>query len=207
MRFIDRFLEGGLWFGRHTLGIIFRPYETYRRLIADKNPWQIVGIFALVFCYFAVAAIVKTAAFRPFLLTKQFLALSFWAVATYLFMVSLLHLAGRLLGAENNFRGIAVGWGYSLWPTLLWFLATSLLYVFLPPPRTTSVAGVAFSLVYLVFSATLFFWKIMLSYLTLRFALRLSLFRILGIAAISLPVVGLYSLLLYKLGIYRIPFL
>jgi hypothetical protein len=114
---------------------------------------------------------------------------------------------GRLLGGVGNLSTLAVLWGYTLLPTTFWFLATSLLYLILPPPRTDSAAGVAFSIVYLVFSSMLLAWKVTLGYLTLRFGLKLDLARICGVIVAAAVVWGLYSLFMYRLGIFRIPFL
>jgi hypothetical protein len=67
--------------------------------------------------------------------------------------------------------------------------------------------GMLFSIVYLVISATLFWWKLMLAYLTLRFGLKLTLPRIAGVIAGSLPVVGLWSYAAFSWGIFKVPFL
>ena len=164
-----------------------------------------VGI--LLGAYFALASLVKTAAFRPFLLTKQFVFLAGASTMTYLVVVLLLWFVGKLLGSSGRLRPILLGWGYTLIPTTLWFLVTSILYVVLPPPRTQSSAGILFSVLFLVFSTALFFWKFMLAYLTMRFGLRLDLLRIVAVTIICLPFLGLYSVLMYRWGIFRVPFL
>jgi hypothetical protein len=126
---------------------------------------------------------------------------------TYVLVVFLILHVGKLVGARGRLQAILLCWGYTLIPTVLWFLVTSLLYVIIPPPRTQSTAGITFSVLFLSFSTVLFFWKFMLSYLALRFGLRLDLPRIGAVIAISLPIIGLYSALMYRLGIFRIPFL
>jgi len=194
-------------FGRNVIGLVTRPYETCRKIVDHGGFGELSYIAILLAMYFAFASLVKVAAFRPFLLTRQFIVLSAATGTTYLLAVSLFWTAGKLVGAEGKFKGLAVSWGYSLLATLTWFLATSLLYVILPPPRTTSTAGVAFSLLFLIFSVTLFFWKATIAYLTLRFGLRLNLGKILIVLTTTLPVLGLYSYCLYRLGIFRIPFL
>lgn len=200
-------MVSGIEFGRHSIGIVTRPYETYRRIVERGKLGELGYLGALLCSYFALASVVKTAAFRPFLLTREFAVLVCASVATYLFMAGLLWAIGQRLGGKGTLRGFLLGWAYTLYPTLLWFLATSLLYVFLPPPRTTQPMGVAFSLVYLVFSATLFFWKITLAYLALRFGMKLTLFKILIVSVIAAPCIGAYSIGMYKLGIFRIPFI
>ena len=200
-------IVGAIAFGRHVVGIIVRPYETYRHII-DHGESAEFGYLALVLAgFFATAATVKTASFRPFLLTRQFLVLGSATGATFLLAVSLFWLFGRMFGGSGTFKGFSLGWAYTLMPTLVWFWMTSLLYVFFPPPRTQQPLGMAFSFVYLFVSAILLLWKVILSYLSLRFGLQLGLGKILGLSAVVLPILVGYSVGMYKLGIFRIPFI
>ena len=194
-------------FGRTFLGIIIKPYETYRRIVDRGRLGELLWIGLLLVIYFGNASIVKTAAFRPFLLTKQFIVLAGGAGVSFLLIVCTLWQITRFLGGKGNFRSFTLAWGYTLVPTFFWFLGTSLLYVILPPPRTNRPEGVLFSALYLVLSATLFFWKFMLGYLTLRFGAKLDLPKILITLGIALPIIGIYSVCMYKLGIFRVPFL
>lgn len=178
-------------FLKNTLGLVTRPYETCRRIVEKSGYGELFYIGFLLVVYFVFASWVKIAA----------------AGLTYVLSVALFWEAGKLVGAKGNLKGLAIAWGYSLVPTFIWFLATSLLYIILPPPRTTSVAGMLFSVLFLVFSATLFFWKATIAYLTLRFGLRLRLGKIFIVLAISLPILGLYSFGMYRLGLFKIPFL
>jgi hypothetical protein len=204
---VQHLAASGIAFGRNMVGIITRPYETCRRIVGKGTPWELVYIGVILIFYFATAAIVKTSLFRPFLLTRQFVLLGAATAATFLLAVSLFWQVGRWFGAKGNFRGLMLGWGYSLVPTLVWFWMTSLLYIALPPPRTTGVLGIVFSIVYLFISATLLFWKIILSYLAIRFGMRLDFAKIVAVCAIVLPVLGAYSVGMNRLGIFRIPFI
>ncbi len=204
---IDQLIFSGVQFIRTVVGMVTRPYETYRRIAYQGSLLESVYIAVLLAFYFAVASLVKTAAFRPFLLTKQFFVLTSATAATYLAVVGLLWFVGNFVGGKGQPSRLALAWAYTLIPTVLWFLVTSLLYVVLPPPRTTSPQGVAFSLLFLVFSATLFFWKGMLAYLTMRFGLKLDLAKILVVAAIATPPLGIYSFVMYRLGIFKVPFI
>ncbi len=194
-------------FFKNILGLVMRPYETCRRIVDHGEYAELAYAGILLLAYFSIASVVKVAAFRPFLLTRQFIVLSSATGFTYCITLALFWTAGKLVGAKGRFKGLAVSWGYSLIPTLIWFLATSILYVVLPPPRTTSMAGVIFSILFLVFSGTLFFWKATIAYLTLRFGLRLDLGKILVVLTISLPILAGYSFGMYRLGIFRVPFL
>ncbi|MBI4065067.1 YIP1 family protein [Candidatus Gottesmanbacteria bacterium] len=204
---IDQFLFAGVLFGRNLVGIITKPYETYRRIVDRGNLFELVYIVFLLLCYFAIASIVKTAAFRPFLLTKHFLILFGASSLTYTISVTLLWQIGKTVGGKGSLRRLMVSWGYTLVPTVMWFMMTSILYIILPPPRTTSVAGIVFSVLFLVFSTTLLFWKITLAYLTLRFGLRLDLLKIFIVTAIVGPLLALYSIWMYRMGIFKVPFL
>lgn len=184
---LDQLILSGIVFGRNAIGLVVRPYETYRRIIDKGSVWELAFI----------AALVMVSAFR----------LVAAAVATYALVVSAMWMVGRHLGGRGTMRGVALGWGYTMLPTVCWFFMTSLLYIVLPPPRTTSAAGIAFSVLFLVVSATLFFWKLTLGYLTLRFGLKLDLTRILVVVAIVGPIVGVWSWGMYRLGIFKVPFL
>jgi hypothetical protein len=204
---IDLLLVAAVGFMKNIVGIATRPYETYRRMSTRANVFELVFIALIVALYFAASAIVKTASFRPFLLTREFLILFGGAGIGFVLTLGVFVTVGRLLGGVGNLSTLAVLWGYTLLPTTFWFLATSFLYLILPPPRTDSAAGVAFSIVYLVFSSMLLAWKVTLGYLTLRFGMKLDLARICGVIAAAAVVWGLYSLFMYRLGIFRIPFL
>lgn len=184
---LDQLLVAAVSFCRNTLGLVVRPYETYRRIVERGSHWELVFI----------AIVVAVSAFR--LLAA--------AAATYALVVGLLWVVGRWVGGRGALGGVALAWGYTILPTVTWFLATSALYVLLPPPRTSSIAGVAFSILFLVFSATLFFWKLTLGYLTIRFGLKLDFARILVVVGIVGPIVGAWSWGVYRLGIFKVPFL
>ena len=207
MSLLELFLLGGVNFSRNLIGIIFRPYETYRRIARESGYTELVYIGLLLTVYFAIASLVKTATFRPFLLTATFVKLSSSAGIGFVLVVMTFFVVSKFIVNTVNFKSLLVSWAYTLIPTLIWFLATSVLYLILPPPRTASVAGITFSLVFIIFSVTLLFWKIILSYLTLRFGLRLEITKILIVTLISLPFVALYSLGMYRLGIFKVPFL
>lgn len=197
----------GITFGRNVIGITTRPYETYRRIVEKGSSWELAYVGVVLACYFALASIVKTAAFRPFLLTRQFVVLVAAAGLSFLITVAILWVGSKLVGGTGSFRTLARAWAYTLIPTVLWFLATSVLYVILPPPRTTSPLGVAFSLLFLLCSAMLFWWKLQLGYLALRFGMRLDLLKIMAVAVFSAVILGFYSVSMYRLGIFKVPFI
>ncbi len=198
---------GAVTLGRTTIGLIVRPYETYRRIVDHGRASELTAIAILLSLYFALASVVKIATFRPFIFTRQFVILFLAAVGSYGVTVGAFWLAGLILKAKIRLTALLVAWGYTFLPTVMWFFITSLLYVILPPPRTTSLMGLAFSGLFLVFSVTLLWWKVMLSYLAIRFALRLDVPRIIFACAIVFPIVAGYSALMYYWGIFKVPFL
>lgn len=194
-------------FGLRVLGIMVKPYETYRDIV-ERSRYGELGVIGIVATlYFVVASIVKTSLFRPFLLTKQWIVLEVGAIVTFALAVSLFWYVSGFFGRNGNIKGFIVSWGYSLIPTVVWFWMTSLLYVLLPPPRSTQGTGIVFSALYLLISLTLLLWKITLSYLSLRFALRLDLGKILLVSSLVLPLLGIYSVYMYRIGVFRIPFI
>lgn len=200
-------LVGVFTFLRRLVGIISRPYETYRSIIGKNSLWELVPLVVSIGAYLAGSSLVKTAAFRPFVLTRHFVKTSGAVMVTFFFVTAVLWGVGRLGGGKGKYPSFAVGWAYTLVPTLLWFLLTSLLYLILPPPRTTQWTGMSLSIVFLTLSAVLLFWKIMLGYLALRFGLSMDMKKILLTVLVAGPIIGLYSVGMYKLGIFRVPFL
>jgi hypothetical protein len=186
---------------------IMHPYEAMRAVVKRSKLSELVPLFCFVLFYVALASVVKIQEFRPFFLTGQFLILVFWIGISYGLSVFFLWHIGRIIGGRGTVRSLAVSWGYTLVPTLAWFFTTSLLYVILPPPRTSGVLGIGFSFIYLCFSAAVFLWKGILVYLSLRFGMKLTLPKIFVVLAVFLPAAGLYSVLLYRFGIFRVPFL
>ena len=106
-----------------------------------------------------------------------------------------------------SLRTVFATWIYSYVPTILWFVITAIFYALLPPPRTTSYLGQAFSIVFITLSIGLFLWKLLLYYLTMRLALKLDFKKIIIASLFIFPIGILYSLLMYKLGIFRVPFI
>jgi hypothetical protein len=97
-------------------------------------------------------------------------------------------------------------WVHTLYPTLLWFYGNLILYCVLPPPRTMSVLGVGFSILYIAFSLSLLVWKVILVYLSIRFSSRVQLYRIMYYFLLYLALCVPLWIFLYHIGISRIPF-
>lgn len=207
MDILGNVVVSGVSFGRTCIGLVTKPYETYRRIVHHGTVGELGYIALLLGLYFAIASIVKVAAFRPFLLTQQFIVLVLGAVSGALVATLSLAVAGRVFGVRANLTVLFLSWAYTLIPTVCWFFATSVLYLLLPPPRTTSVLGVTFSLLFLIFSATLLWWKVTVSYLTIRFGLKLDLGKSVIVALLCAPGVALWAWAMYSMGVFKVPFL
>jgi hypothetical protein len=192
---------------RSFVGLIVKPYETMRRIAKESTFWEVSPIALLLIGYFTLASLVKTASFRPYLLTKQFILLSGGALVGCGLAVVLIYVAGIILRSSGTFRSVVISWAHTLYPTVAWFFMTSLLFVILPPPRTARLEGLAFSFLYIVISTALLSWKVILGYLTLRFSLRFGIGKILLVTILVGPFIALYYYFMYKIGIFRIPFL
>jgi len=195
-------------FGKTSSGCINSPYITYRKLANDKTDARlVVFILLLVILYFAFASLVRTGMHNPYLLTLKFNTLILGAGVGFMGMIFALFALGRILGNVATFKTLFILWSFSLLPTLIWFFFTSFFYLILPPPRTLSILGKLFTLWFVFFTGAIFLWKIILYYLTLRFGLRFDLFKIAAVSLIISPLIVSYSVAMYRLGIFRIPFL
>lgn len=201
-------LKLSIFFGRNTIGCINRPYITYRKLSEERTDVrQTIYIFILAVSYFAFASLLRTGVRNPYLLTVKFNSLLLGGCFGFLASVFLLLVLGRLLGYKGSFKTLFILWAYSLLPTLVWFFLTSFAYLILPPPRTLSIWGKMYSVLFIAFSIALLSWKIILYFLTLRFGLRFGIGKIISISTVLAPFFIAYSVLMYRLGIFRIPFI
>lgn len=195
-------------FIKNTLGCLNNPYVTYRRLsMEEKNRKHVffVGFFAV--SYFAFASFIRIGKSYPYLLTIHFYALVLAASFSFFSIVSFLWFIGKLVRTKTSLKTLMILWAYSLLPTISWLFLTSFLYLVLPPPRSDAFLGKVFSIVFLTLTLSLLLWKLILYYLTLRFGLRLDLYKIILTTIFLLPVVSGLAIIFYTFRIFRIPFL
>lgn len=198
----------GLTFLSSLAGIMFKPYETMRALTISRRYAQIFFIWLLVFSYVSFTAVLrKGLSAGPLFLTLHTGKILWGILSSFVFAWGVLYYFGKLAGGKGRPQELFLPWSYSLIPTLIWFLLTSIFYFILPPPRTESIKGQLFSILFIAISVTLFYWKGVLYYLTLRFAHKMSLGKIILTTVLLIPIVGLYSFITYKLGIFKVPFL
>ncbi len=185
---------------RNFIFLVFSPYKTIRKISQEEDNWQILIILFFIFVYFQMAHEIKNAYFSPVFIFLIFVIQFVLSVFFFYFLTSFSSKTPSLKSYFFTFT-------YSLLPTLIWFIINSLLYVLLPPPRTNSLLGIIFSLIFISFSVGLLLWKIILTYLAIRFSSKLPFYRIVYAMILYLCVLSPYIVILYKLKIFRVPFI
>ncbi len=171
-----------------------------RRISQENDYWQMVIILFFVYIYFQLAHEIKNTAFPPVFIFLIFLTQFLLSIFFFFLVTSFSAKTASLRSYFNTFV-------YSLLPTLVWFVVNSFLYVLLPPPRTTSLLGIIFSIIFISFSVAVLIWKIILSYLAIRFSSKLPFYRIIYAIILYLCIISPYIIVLYKLKIFRVPFI
>lgn len=173
---------------RYFWQLIFFPYQAMRKISQEKDENQIYLIFFLVFLYLKFAYYLKDNPYPATILFSVFLLIFFLTIGFFYFL-------SKFFFRKTPLRPFIFTFSYALFPILIWYGFNSWFYLLLPPPRTTSVLGMSFSLFYLTISFSLLFWKIILFYLAIRFSTGFHFFRI------------FYFILLYFLTFFPIFYL
>lgn len=171
-----------------------------RRISFEKDSRQIFFIFLLVFTYFKFIYFLKTDRY-PASFTFFIFLLNFFL------MIGFFYFLGKIFNHRIKLSSLIYTFSYSLFPTIIWFFSVSILYIFLPPPRTASFLGKLFSIFFITYSLVILFWKIILFYLALRFSTRLNFYRIIYFFILFLLWFIPYSVFFYYLKIFRLPFI
>lgn len=198
--FFSDFIASTIIVLRRVLRLVYDPYRTMRKIAAEEDDLQIAVIFLIIFFYYLLVPSLKPEISEPVI---QFSIVLF----NYIFTVVFIYFFGRILSRQVHVRGLLYLASYALIPTIVWFYLTSGLFFLLPPPRTLSVAGQTFSVVYITISISLLAWKVLLWYLMIRFSTKLQFYEIIFITILYLAVVVPYSFYMYQFGLFRIPFL
>lgn len=188
---------------RNFFLLIFYPYKTLRRLSLNFDFYQLLIIFFAVFVYFKWAYFLKDKPYPATLTFSIFLINFFLTVGFFWFLAKIINKSK----IKESFKSLIYTFSYSLFPTLIWFGSVSVLYLLLPPPRTTSILGISFSIFFLAFSLSLLIWKIILVFLSLRFSLRLNFYQIIYCLLLYFSWFLPYSILLYYFRLFRVPFI
>ncbi len=197
---LSNFFASSLIVFRRFFNLIFVPYKAMRKISLEEDYKQPFIIFFVIFLYFQIANKIRAYTISPILTFLVFL-LNFFLMTLFFYFL------GKVLNRETRYKNLFFTFSYGLLPTLTWFITSSLFYFLLPPPRTTSILGTGFSIFFITFSLSLLFWKLLLSYLALRFSLKLSFYKIIYVVLLFLSWFVPYSILLYYLRIFRVPFI
>lgn len=171
-----------------------------RKISLENDHYQPLIITGLIFLYFKFIYFLRD---KPYPATLIFLIFLFNFFLTVFFFYFL----SKIFEKKLNWKSFVFTLSYSIFPTLIWFLSTSLLYLFLPPPRTLSLLGKGFSIFFIAFSLSLLIWKLILVYLAVRFSSKQNFFRIFYMIVLYLIWFIPYSILLYQFKLFRIPFI
>lgn len=202
--FTKQFVE----FGKNILGVLNKPYQTFRAIALRKPYTQLFFIAFLIFIYLSLATLAKESLkANPLFLTKSLVEVGLVISLSYFLVSQVIYKIGKLLGGVGESSTFMILWAFTLLPTLSWFLITTIFYVLLPPPRAPSLKGMAFSFLFMVFSLACFLWKGILYYLSLRIGLHLTTIKIGLVSMLVLPLIFLYAYLLFKLKIFGVPFI
>ena len=162
-----------------------------RKISLETDVLQLVWIALFVGLYFYLIGISKIVTF--------FILFS----CTYIFI----HGVGLSLRKVARGTSILFTFGYGLLPTTIWFyLSLALLYL-LPPPRTQSLQGKIFSVLYVSFSLSLLLWKIILTYLAIRFSLKLGFYSTMVALIFYVGFIVVLSYFGLTLGLSKVPFI
>lgn len=173
-----------------------------RAIARDDDMIQLVLIFMSIGGYFYIADTLRQYAYHPLLLFGL-------TIMHFLLTVGFFALLRMVTTNEKEIpiKSALLIFAYALIPTLVWFMVNSWLYFILPPPRTVSFLGKGFSILYISFSIAILIWKVITMYLAVRLVTRFTFFRIVYSMLLYIACMIPYSLFLYSLRLFRIPFL
>ena len=171
-----------------------------RKISLEKDYCQTAIIFGLVFLYFKFIYFLRDETYPATLIFLIFVINFFLTIFSFYFL-------SKIFEDRLNWKSFVITFSYSIFPTLIWFLSTSLLYLFLPPPRTLSLLGKGFSVFFIAFSLSLLIWKLILVYLAVRFSSKQNFLRIFYMIILYLTWFIPYSIFLYYFHFFRIPFI
>lgn len=198
--FIYNILASFLIVMRRSIHLILFPYKTMRNIASERDVTQIIIIISFILLYFVGAEKIRPGSYIPVI---QII----FVLLHYLGTVAFVYLFGTFMGKKIDLKNALFLFAYALIPTLAWFYVNTFLYILVPPPRTLSVLGKTFSILFITLSVSILAWKIILWYLAVRFTTKMKFYDILFISLIYLAIVTPYAMVMYVIGVFRIPFI
>lgn len=185
---------------RRSLLLMIRPYKTMFNIANEDDYLQVVEIFILVTFYYFAASFIRPFNIHPLILLLIILI-------QFIGTISFFYFFSKLYRKDISIKDFVFTFAYTYIPTLIWFIVNLILYIFLPPPRTLSVWGKGFSIVYVSFSFSILLWKFILFYLAVRLSSKLNIYKVSYMVIIYIAILIPYVLLIYFLKLFRVPFL
>lgn len=176
---------------RRSIQLVFTPYKTMRRISIEKDYLQLFWIGFFIVLYFLIIGFAKILTF----------------LVLFLGTVAAMYAVGRGWKKVVNISNILFSFGYGLLPTTIWFYLSLALFYLLPPPRTASLQGKIFSVLYVSFSLSLLLWKLILTYLAIRFSLKLGFYSTMFTLILYIVCIFALSYFGFTLGLSRVPFI
>ena len=183
-----------------------------RMIASAPDVREALVLLAAVGGYFMYASAIRTQTLDPIVVSSSFFRIFMFFLLTFMTTVGFMWVVGRILKAFSmadpmSLHVSLVLSAYSLIPTLLWFLMTSVLYLLFPPPRYDTLLGTSLSMIFIVLSISILIWRLILWYLTIRFSLRVQFMTIMVIMFIFVLWLVPYAFLMYYFNVFRIPFI
>lgn len=176
---------------RNGIGLVLRPYRTMRSIVANVDGVQILLI---IFAALIYQMLDRT----PTVI---------YSAALFISLVAIISTTRKMRVDRWEIGQIVMAMVYTLIPTMIWFFVSLGLNAVLPPPRTSSVLGKILSLLYVAFSISILFWKIILTFLAIRFAGKFSFYiSILMLAVYACAILTLIYTSLHS-GWVSVPFI
>lgn len=176
---------------RRSILLILTPYKTMRKISTETDYLQLFWIGLFTALYFFIAGFTKILTF----------------LIMFLGTIALMYAVGRGWKKAVKVSEIVFAFSYSMLPTAIWFYLSLLLFYLLPPPRTSSLQGKIFSALYVSFSLSLLFWKLILTYLAVRFSLKLGFYSSIFVLALYVLCMLTISYFAFVLGLSKVPFI
>jgi len=176
---------------RRSILLIFTPYKTMRKISIETDYMQLFWIGLFVLLYFLIVGIAKILTF----------------LVLFAGTIAIMYAVGRGWKKVVKVSSILFAFCYSLLPTAIWFYLSLALFYLLPPPRTPSLQGKIFSVLYVSFSLSLLFWKLILTYLAIRFSLKLGFYSSMFTLIFYILCIITISYFGFTLGLSKVPFI
>lgn len=176
---------------RRSILLILTPYKTMRRISTETDYLQLFWIGLFILLYFLVVGFTKILTF----------------IVMFVGTLTIMYVVGRVWKKAVKVSDIIFAFSYGLLPTTIWFYLSWALFYLLPPPRTPSVQGKIFSALYVSFSLSLLFWKLILTYLAIRFSLKLGFYSSMFILFFYVLCILTISYFAFTLGLAKVPFI